>query len=162
MLRYIGIGIFSVCISLIGFHMSFKADKEMRTRRELIELISSIQSGIRYGALSLTEICRNFPACELKKCGFYDELIKSSHPDLKNALMKSHAIISNEAAELFCSFADNCGKSTFSEEEIKNCDKYISLFEQLDKKLSEKENTKKLLYSKLGILAGILSCILLL
>lgn len=162
MLKLTGILVFSVCISLMGFYMSSRSESSTRLRREFIELIYSIRNGIQYGKLSLEEIYRSFPAHELKKCGFYDSLTNSYQPDLKKTLEKSGIKLSKAETELLLSFAAECGKSTFAEEEIKTCERYITLLEQLDKDMSEKENTRRLIYGKLGILAGILSCILLL
>lgn len=162
MLKLTGILIFSVCISLTGLYMSSKVRRQTQTRREFIKLIYSIKNGIKYGQLSLYEIYCAFPARELKKCSFYDFLTKDCNTNFKSALDNSEIKLSQKELELLQAFADECGKSTYSEEEIRNCERYISLLEQLDKELSESENTKILIYGKLGILAGILSCILLL
>ncbi len=162
MIRIFGIALFSVSVSLFGFLMSLRISTKARKRREFIELIHSIKNGILYAKLSLHEIFCLFSATELKKCGFTKALCENENASLEEVLIDFPPGLSEKENELIFGFARECGKSTFSEEEIKNCERYSALLEALDKQLTTEENTKKLVYGKLGILAGILSCILLL
>jgi len=161
MIRILGIVVFSVSVSLCGFLMSHSLSSKARKRREFIELIYAIKNGIQYGKLSLREIFSSFSGNELKKCGFLKALCENENASIEEVLTDFPTGLTDKENELIFAFAKECGKSTFSEEEIKNCERYVLLLEALDKQLSSEENTKKLVYGKLGILAGILSCILL-
>lgn len=162
MLKIIGIAFVSVSVSLYGVLLSLRIGTHARIRREIIELIYAIRSGIQYGNLSIKEIIDTFSFKELKKVGFKDILTQNEETNLLRAFSSVPLDFSEKEAELIFSFARECGKSTFCEEEIKNCNRYITLLESLDKALSPDEKIKQQIYGKLGILAGILCSILLL
>ena len=162
MIKIFGIAVLSISLSLYGVLLSIKISTKTKIRREIIELIYAIKNGIKYGNLSLKEILSTFSSPELKKCGFEEKLSQNGEATLYDVLTSVPLGLSEKENELIFSFARECGKSTFCEEEIKNCERYITLLEALDKHLSVDESTKKLIYAKLGILAGVLSCILLL
>ena len=116
----------------------------------------AIKNGIEYGGAPLDEIFGVFHSPELEACGF-EEILKSRVPDaLEKAMNCNGLIIGKKESDLFCEFASKCGKSGFSENERKLCERYTALAEALDKSLCAEEATRCELYRRLGVLCGLL------
>ena len=75
MIKIIGILILSSSISVYGTLCSSALKEAIRLRYEIIQLLKSIQNGIRYGSVPIDRIIndRKFPLIE--KSNFYDLLM---------------------------------------------------------------------------------------
>ncbi len=162
MIKYIGIILTSGAISMCGAFASCKIKSTSYQRKGLIELLYAIKSGIEYGGTALEEIYSHFENTALEKCGFIGILRQGQSNALENALNCTGLLLSDSDKALFFEFAKKCGKGFYAGNEKQLCSRYIALCELLDKKCSADENTKCMLYRRLGILCGLLFAVILL
>lgn len=161
MLKYIGLILLSGGIGMYGAYLSSRLKKCGKQRKSIIELMYAIKNGVEYGGIPLDEVFNSFESDVLFSCGFMN-MLRSKAPDcLYNAFMCEGLLLCEREKKLCLEFAKKCGKSGFSDSEAKLCSRYISLLEALDKESSEKEKSKSLLYTRLGILCGLFAALIL-
>ncbi len=155
MIKIIGIILVSASCSLLGAILTLRVKKGAQQRGEILELFYEIKNGIEYMGENLCDIYSRFSSKRLYECGFLD-ILKEEHPQsLLNAFDSENLLLGKKELSLCREFASKLGKSTFIQSEKNLCERYTSLFEDLDKKLKEDEKTKCQLYSKLGLLLGL-------
>lgn len=161
MIKYIGIILISGASSMYGSLLANKILNTGKQRRAIIELLYAIKNGISFGNVPLESIFESFENPVLSKCGFLS-LLKSKHPDaLVRASKCKNLNLPNDEKNLLITFACECGKSPFYENEALLCQRYIEIFEQKDKTVCIEEKNKANLYSRLGLLCGIVFALML-
>ncbi len=156
MTRYIGIILISGAISMYGAYLSYRIKVSAKQRKALFELMLYIKTGIENGSVKLTDIYASFDNKYLEDCGF-TELLHSASPDaLTHALNESNIKMPEEMKNLYLDFASSIGKSSYKASALDVCARYTE-----ENKISEKEEKKEQLYSKLGLLCGLLAALLL-
>ncbi len=161
MMKYIGIILVSCSVSMYGAVMANKIKNIGKQRRAIIELLYTIRNSIEFGCVSLDKTFSSFHNDVLDKCGF-TKILSSPYPDALSRAFESDCIILPENERLLLqAFAKECGKSAFSQNETKLCTRYINLMERNETEMLKIEKNKSALYSKLGILCGLLTAIIL-
>ena len=161
MTRYIGIILISGAISMYGAYLSYRIKVSAKQRKALFELMLYIKTGIENGSVKLTDIYASFDNKHLEDCGF-TELLHSASPDaLSHALSESNIKMPEEMKNLYLDFASSIGKSSYKASALDVCARYTELIKAEENKISEKEEKKEQLYSKLGLLCGLLAALLL-
>lgn len=161
MIKYVGIILVSGALSMYGSLIANKVLNTGKQRRAIIELLYCIKNGVAFGKVPLENIFASFESPILEKCGFL-VLLKSKYPDaLVKACNCENLCLPHDEKNLLCSFASECGKSAFYENEALLCQRYIEIFEQKEKALHTEETNKAHLYSRLGILLGLVLALML-
>ena len=158
MIKIIGILILSSSISVYGTLCSSALKEAIRLRYEIIQLLNSIQNGIRYGSVPIDRIIndRKFPLIE--KSNFYD--LYNSGGNMQDIIGECFKSLSKEDKDMLLSFFTTIGKTAYSEKEINLCFYYVDYFEKTQAEREKDTASKVLLYKKIGIVSGILCAII--
>ncbi len=162
MLRLIGILLISVSLSLYGAYASARLAENAACRAELAELLFAVRTGIDHGALPLAEIYRSFSFRRLARIGFDRVLLAKPDASLADALEKAKPYLDGDVYELYADFASKLGKSGHVSAESALCDRYGALINEKEKSIRAREDVKRLLYRRLGLLAGLTAALILL
>lgn len=161
MIKYVGIILVSGAFSMYGSLMANKILSIGKQRRAIIELLYCIKNGVTFGKIPLDRIYDSFQSEVLSKCGFI-QILKSKYPDaLIRAFECPGLLLPDNEKSLLYAFACECGKSPFYENEASLCQRYIEIFEIKEKQQSTDEKNKANLYSRLGLLCGLVCAIIL-
>lgn len=154
------VGILLISVAAIGFGMLYSYSLRLEYKRLLgfQKLISLIRTRIECFNQPLSEIYTDFSEESLDECGFTAELKRSGYvPAL--CKYKDHLTIRSEILAVLADFGSGLGKS-FSEEQIRHCDRYISVIEEkvseLEKELPIKSKTARALSAAAAIMIAII------
>lgn len=158
MIKIIGIALLLLAAGGFGVIYSRSVDTEYRRFLGFIKLAKLIRTRIECFNQPLNEIYINFSDEALDSCGFTEELKKSG---FMTALCKykSSLGINGELLSVLSDFGNELGKS-FSDEQIRHCERYITLFEEkaseMEKLLPSKMKVAKVLSFSAAIMVAIL------
>lgn len=126
-------------------------------REEFSDFIRYIESSIKYGGISLERIYSSYSSPLLDKYGFTVALRKGYTEDLvKNTLF----LLSESERTKADEFLRSLGKSRYREKETEHCVCFCAMFEDKAKKLRKEDETKILLYKKLGLIAALMTAVI--
>lgn len=158
MLKYIGIFLISVSVSAYGAVLSRQLKDALAIRKEITVLLKSIEHGIKYGSKPISEILSGCTLHNLRKCGFIDALADNS---IEFATETYLGILTQDERKKICDFFNNLGRSSYREKELEYCKGFIEYFENCERSSEKEVAAKAVLYSKIGIICGILAAIIL-
>lgn len=161
MLKLTGIILISGAISMYGAYLSGNVKKSRAFRKGLAELLIHIKNGIDNGGIPLTEIYASFSCKALEKCEFLSVLKDGKSESFSRALKKCEIKLAPEVSEIYERLSKELGKSSSGKSESEKLARAIALAEKEEKKLDAEDSSKIELYSKLGVLCGILAALLL-
>ncbi len=153
-------GILLISAVAVGFGMIYSYSLRLEYKRLLgfLKLIRLIRARIECFNQPLSEIYADFSEESLDECGFSGELRKSGY---STALCKhkDRLAIRGELLTVLADFGSGLGKS-FSEEQIRHCDRYISMIEEkaagLEKELPVRSKTAHALSAAAAIMIAII------
>ena len=126
-------------------------------RDEFSDFIKHVESCIRYGGTSLERIYCSYSSPLLDKYGFTMGLRNGYTKDLvKNTLF----LLSESEQAKADEFLKSLGKSRYREKETELCSYFCNMFEDMAKKLLKEDETKILLYKKLGLIAALMTAVI--
>ena len=158
MLKYIGIFILASSLSVYGTVLSESLKESNLLRKEVIQLLNSIERSIRYKGASYVVIIRECSLPFLRKSGFCEGIL--NYENAERTINTTLSVLSEEDRRMLCEFFSNLGKSPYSEQVLKLCSYYIDYFEKTQADVDKNLNTRVLLYKKIGLIAGILTAII--
>lgn len=158
MLKYIGIAILSSSVSVYGAILAKQLKDTHALRSEVVELLKSIELGIKYGSKPIRDILVECNLTNIKKSGLITSLI--SGQSARDAIENSLKALTTTEKNKLCEFFESIGKSTYSENELIICRSYIEFFENSIKMSGREISLKAMLYKKIGIICGILAAII--
>ena len=161
MLKYIGIILISLSVSMYGTYLSVKIRERKDIRNALLELLIYIKRSIENTYLPLDEIYKNFSNKSLEKIGFTKELCSGKKDAFLSAINIANAYLNNKLIELYHSISLSLGKSYSGNLESQKLAGYILMIEEECKTLDKEDNSKRELYRKLGLLCGLFAAIIL-
>lgn len=161
MLKWFGIVLICSAISLYGAYRSHLLSQSVAVRAGLMELLLHLQNGIDHGALPLSELYADFENEALSRTGFC-ALLKSGEPNaLLLALEKSELGLPESMRRKYADFALTLGKSSFRRQESERIDRFIGEIRAENEKTDAENATKRLLYSRLGLIGALLAALIL-
>lgn len=161
MMRIFGIILISVSISLYGSFLSHNLKKAANQRKALLELLMLAKSAFANG-IALSKVFDSFSNAELEKCGFLSVLKSGCEKPFSKAISESGILLSPKLKELYLELGENMGTSPFSSNESDKLSFYLERIKLEEAKMSENEEARRVLYNKMGVLAGVLAALLLL
>ena len=161
MLKLAGIILVSAAISFAGFHKALKIKDGIRTRRALLEFVLYVKRNIEASSSELSEIYKSYHDEALQKTGFLQILTSQDGNTLEYALKDSALQLPDSLSEIYLNLSRTLGKSRSAKTETENLARYICAIEAEEAKLIKNDETKLMLYRKLGLLSGILAALIL-
>ena len=161
MLKLTGIILISGAISMYGAYLSGNVKKSRAFRKGLAELLIHIKNGIDNGGIPLAEIYASFSCKALERCGFLAVLKDGKSESFSRALKGCEIKLAPEVSEIYERLSKDLGKSSSGKSESEKLARAIAIAEKEEKKLDAEDLSKIELYSKLGVLCGILAALLL-
>lgn len=157
-IKYIGLLLICFSISVYGAKLSEEIMKKQKAKREVLQLLKVIESGIRYGNVSLKKTLQSFTSPTLEKSGFLEYLRKNGC--ITEEICEKAFLTDGADKAGICNFFEKIGKSTYSEKELLICKEYINRFSDSVSSSEAEAKAKADLYKKLGILTGIATMII--
>ena len=159
MIKYIGIIIFCSAVSAYGAYLSHGISHALKIREELLSFIKHIENSIRYTNAPLYSIYASFTSNLLEKCGFTQVLKKESisEKDIDESLY----MLSDDEKSLIYEMLQNLGKSHYTEKELSLISGCKAAFEEKSSRRQNDDKVRVLLYKKLGLIAALISAIIL-
>ena len=157
-MKLIGIAIIFICSAAAGFGYTAMLKQRQKYLDGLIKLVRFIRVQIECFSSPLDIIYADFTDEVLDKCGF-TEILKNSGLSTALEQKKETLALTDDTFELLSNFSSELGKS-FSDEQVKHCDRYISVLEETAseyaKELPKKCKTVKTLSLSVGAMAALL------
>ena len=159
MIKLAGIILVSGAISLASSHKASLIKNNIRIRKELYEFVLHIKGCIETSSTELSEIYRTYTSETLQKTGFLQILSEADGNSFEYALKNSSLFLPGALFSIYLNLAGILGKSRSGKTEAENLSRYLAEIEKEEEKLIKSDESKIVLYRKLGILAGILAAL---
>ena len=124
---------------------------------EFLDFMRQVENGIKYGGMSLEKIFGSYSSPLLDKKGFTAALRLGNHPGIVSSTLP---MLSENEKTMAEDFLSSLGKSRYRERETELCSGFIALFSEKAKAFQKEDETKILLYKKLGLLAALLTAVI--
>lgn len=159
MIKYAGIALVCISVSAYGAYLSSNLRNLSKVQQEIIEFLYHIQSGIRYGNSSLEMLYESFTSPLLEQYGFMKYL--RDRREVCETVRDTLFILQNDEQNKITEFLSQLGKSHFSEKELNLCSSCLEFFREKQRSTAKENETKALLYKKIGLIVSLLCAILL-
>ncbi len=126
-----------------------------------MELLLHLQNGIDHGALPLSELYADFENDALERAGFCAVLKSGELNAFYRALEKSESELSEKMRRKYADFALTLGKSAFCKQESERIARFIGEIRAENEKTDKEDATKRLLYSRLGLIGALFAALIL-
>ncbi|MBQ7499957.1 MAG: stage III sporulation protein AB [Clostridia bacterium] len=158
-IRYTALFVLFASGSLAAYIFKGKFSRAVAAEEEIIRLIDHIRNKIMYFSEPIEDIYSSFECDVLSETGFTETAFEHGWESAVD-LLKNNSVITEGFADSIREFGEKLG-SLFTEEEINNCNYYISRgTEQLEKDKLELPKKSKL-YSTFSIAGSLLIAVML-
>lgn len=161
MLKLAGILLVSAAISMAGCYKAGRIKYNMNTRKELYELVLHLKNCIESSSMELSEIFRTCTGENLLKSGFIQKLQNSGESTFSDALKTTELNLPEQLFEIYLKLSKTIGKSRSAKTETETISRFLTEIENAEKKLAQNDESRIVLYKKLGVLTGILAALIL-
>ena len=158
-IRYTAILVIFLAGVAAAYRFRNRYSKSVAAEEEIIRLIEYIRNKIMYFSEPIEDIYSSFECSVLSETGFTEEIYENGWR-AGIALLKEKSVITDRFASAVSDFGDRLG-TTFSEEEINNCNYYISRANDAFEKDKLELPKKSKLYSSFSITGAMLIAIIL-
>ena len=158
MLKYAGICLVSVSMSLYGVIKAHEIKKSITLRKNILELLYHIENSIAYSGKRKDSIFKSFSPVPQALQNFLTEICRTD--DIYKCVNNHLSILCKNDRQMLTGFFMALGKSTRCEKEAKNCRQFISEFEKSAQNTEKEQLNKITLYRKLGIIFALITAVI--
>ena len=158
MLKYAGLVLVCVSIALFGVVKSEEIKKALILRKNLTQLLYSMENAVSGSGKSKYDIYRDFSESSPMLCSFLSDLAEGK--DEKATVEKHLGALSKSDRKMLCDFFSDFGKYKDCESQVKKCRYFINEFERIGQENEKEQRNKMLLYKKLGIIFALATAVI--
>lgn len=159
MLKYIGIILFSCSVSAYGAYLSHNISTASKIRHELLSFTKHIENEIKYKNAPLCHAFKVFSSPTLYRYGFLEGIYNNG--DYKGVVEETLFLLTKKERALICDMLYSLGKSHFSDKELSTLIYFRQGLEDIFEDSEKIGKERSLLYKKLGLIAALISAIIL-
>ena len=156
-IKILGLSLISISLTLLGNNLSVEARKRHAAKEEMLNLMKEIERGIKYGNTPIEKTVEHFNFSVSNN----EYTLETTATEKLQALINNATFEKDNDREKLRCFFEKIGKSASSEKELLLCREYIEYFDEAIKKSAVECSKKVYLYKKMGLMASILSVIIL-